>query len=197
VALFKRDKRDKQAAAEVLGEVQRSRELAQELSAKAGRDLGMDVDAVMREGAAASAGGGQDQMIAYARRMARLSQSGLETPASIRSVELGQPSPLQGGVPAQLLLTVEPRGAAPYDVTADQVLHESLAGALAADQRITIKVDPDDPQSVMVWGVEQAPGAKPAPDTDPDERLARLERLRANGVLSDEEFETQKARLLG
>jgi hypothetical protein len=197
VALFKRDKKDKQAAAEVLSEVQRSRELAQKLSAKAGRDLGMDVEAVMREGAAASAGGGQDQMIAYAQRMARLSQSGLETPASIRSVELGQPSPLRGGVPAQLLITVEPQGAAPYDVTVDQVLHESLAGALAADQRITIKVDPGDPQSVMVWGVEQAPGAQPAADTDPDERLARLERLRANGVLSDEEFETQKARLLG
>jgi hypothetical protein len=197
MGLFKRDRKDKQAAAEVLGQVERSRELADQLSAKAGRDLGMDIDALMREGARATADGGQQQMLAYATLMARLSQSGVETPARVRSVELAEPSPMQGGLPAQLRLTVEPPAASPYDVTIDQVLHESVAAGLAVDRQVTVKVDPDDPTCAILWGTEPAPSAEPAAeDSEPSARLAKLEQLRTSGVLSDEEFETQKAKLL-
>ncbi len=46
---------------------------------------------------------------------------------------------------------------------------------------------------------EEPPEAAPAPAPAQDDVLAQLEKLgqlRANGVLSDAEFETQKARLL-
>jgi hypothetical protein len=41
-----------------------------------------------------------------------------------------------------------------------------------------------------------APAAAPAPAEDPLDRLKKLDELRASGVLSDEEFEAQKAKLL-
>lgn len=42
-----------------------------------------------------------------------------------------------------------------------------------------------------------APAAAPAPEVDPIERLKRLGELRDSGVLTEEEFAAQKAKLLG
>ena len=43
----------------------------------------------------------------------------------------------------------------------------------------------------------QAPAPAPAPAADPIEQLTKLGQLRDSGVLTEEEFEAQKARLLG
>lgn len=42
-----------------------------------------------------------------------------------------------------------------------------------------------------------APAAPPAPATDPYEELKKLGDLHAQGILTDEEFAAQKAKILG
>jgi hypothetical protein len=182
MGFLKRRKQEKQAREGVLGELDRYTELANRASATAG----VDVASIIGAGEQAMADGSLQQMAAYSARVARVAQAGVEMPAVIQAVELGAPSPLQGGIPAQLHLTVEPHGGAPYDVTTDQVMHESMASALAPGQRVTVKVDPSDPQALIVWSTEAAPVA------GVDERLAKLEELRDAGVLTDAEFEAQK-----
>jgi hypothetical protein len=86
MGLFKRNKRDKQAIASALDEVQRFTNLAEQLGAKTERDVGVDMETIMREGAVAMAGDGQQQMLAYSARLARCSQSGVEMPAHVGSV---------------------------------------------------------------------------------------------------------------
>jgi len=192
--MFKRDRRNKEAVDGALEQLRQSTDLAHQLTAKAGRELGMDVQEMMRAGEQAMAGGGQEQMQSYSARMARLTQSGVKTPALVRSVLLGEPAPLQGGLPVQLELTVEPPGAAAYDLSTEQVLHESVARALGAGRRITVKVDPADGRSVMVWATDEAVDAGSAAPA-PADQLAKLERLHASGVLTDQELAAQKAKL--
>ena len=43
----------------------------------------------------------------------------------------------------------------------------------------------------------QAPAPQAAPAADPIEQLERLAALKAQGILTDEEFQTQKQRILG
>jgi hypothetical protein len=158
----------------------------------------MDVQSLLAGAADAMKGGGMEAMTAYRNRAARVYQRGVEMPATLRSVAVGQHAPMLGGIPVQLQLTVEPPGRPPYDVSTDQVMDGSLAATLAAGQRVTVKVDPDDPQCLMIWGTAEAPpaAAAPAPAGDQAERLAKLQDLRAMGVLTDEEFEAQRAKIL-
>jgi len=187
VGPFKRRKRQKQAISEALGEVQRYTALAGQMQAKAERELGMDLDSVMREATRALSGGGAQEMMAYSARMARLTQAGIEMAATVRSVSLGEPAPFGGGRQARLDLTVEPPGGAQYAASVEQAFVDEVASALSEGQRIRIKVDPDDPQSLMVWSTV------PAAD-DTQTRLAKLEALRDRGVLTDAEFEAQRAK---
>jgi hypothetical protein len=134
---------------------------------------------------------------AYGQRAARLFQSGVDTPATVRSIELGEHSPMLGGMPAKVGLTVEPSGGEPYAATADQIMNASLSAMLAPGNRVTIKVDAADPLSVMVWDVDGAPApAAAASGADRIGRLTRLQELRSTGVLSEDEFNQQKAKLL-
>jgi hypothetical protein len=191
MGFLNRRKQERRALEGALGEVRRQAELAQQLTARAEADVGMDMSEIMRQATGMMAGGGQQQMAAYAQRVARLAQTGVETPAVLRAIELGEPAPLMGGVPAQLELMIEPAGGAPYAVATDQVLSESMAGALAPGQRLTTKVDPADPQAVIIWAIPAAS------DDDSAARIAKLEQLHARGVLTDAEFEAQKAKLEG
>jgi hypothetical protein len=166
--------------------------LAQQAMATSG------VDPAAAGGLAAQAGAlapsDMAAMMAYRDRSARLSRDGVEMPATIASVTLGEHSALLGGRAAQLGLTVQPPGGAPYAVSTDQVFLDGVAQQLAPGGRITVKVDPNDPQSVMIWGTGE--GASPAPaDADHRAQLDRLEALRERGVLSDAEFAAQKAKL--
>ena len=52
-------------------------------------------------------------------------------------------------------------------------------------------------QRAEAAGYGQAPPAAPAPAADPIAQLKDLAELHASGVLTDEEFAAQKARILG
>lgn len=69
---------------------------------------------------------------------------------------------------------------------------------------ITLRVNSANPDEAMVWspataGAPAAPAAQPI-IAQPDDTIARLEqlgRLRDSGAISADEFEQQKARILG
>jgi hypothetical protein len=204
MGLFGRNKQDKENLAGALDEFRRTEDLARASTAKVEQEAGMDVGSIFANANAAMAGGGMERLMAYRDRAMRVNQRGIEMPATLRSVALGEPNPMLGGIPADLQLTVEPPGAAPYEVRTDQALHESMANGLAAGQRVTVKVDPEDPQCLLLWGTGDAPApapapaaaAAPAPADDRIERIAKLHDLRTRGILTEEEFQAQKAKLL-
>jgi len=106
---------------------------------------------------------------------------------------------------------IEPSGASRYDASFDQLLPEAIWPTLAAGQRLTVKVASDDPQSAMLWNTPHAAGgadpesgrpldtapAAPATEDGRIERLTKLQELRSSGVLTEEEFQAQKAKVLG
>ena len=83
-------------------------------------------------------------------------------------------------------------GAAVGGLGGAQVINLS-GGQLTEEQAAKLRMLGIDPGAVQG-------AAAPAPKPEPDDQLAKLERLgalRASGVLTEEEFEAQKRRLLG
>ena len=149
--------------------------------------------------------------LAYRQRVQRIMTNGNEMPATLRSFELGEVPPQMGGRMVRLDLTIEPSGASRYDASFDQALPETIWPTLAAGQRLTVKVASDDPQCAMLWNTPYAAGgadpetgraldteaAAPATEDSRIERLTKLQELRSSGVLTEEEFQAQKAKVLG
>jgi hypothetical protein len=142
-------------------------------------------------------------MLSYRATLQRVMANGVEMPATIRSFTPGAQTP-GVGQSVHLEMEIEPPGGAPYSASFDQPLPPAIVSTLAPGQRLTVKVVRDDPQAVMLWNTPHAAGGAD-PDTGRslappgDDRIARLEKLqqlRASGVLSDDEFEAQKAKLL-
>jgi Short C-terminal domain len=135
--------------------------------------------------------------------------TGAEMPATLRSFVVGEAQPQMRGVSVSLELVVEPPGEATYAATADQVLPDEIIQTLAEGQRVTVKVANDDPQCLMLWNTPHAAGGAD-PDTgraldatgraaSTEDRIARLEKLgelRDAGVLTEDEFQAQKAKIL-
>ena len=83
-------------------------------------------------------------------------------------------------------------GAAVGGLGGAQVINLS-GGQLTEEQAAKLRMLGIDPGAVQG-------AAAPAPEPEPDDQIAKLERLgalRASGVLTDEEFEEQKRRVLG
>jgi hypothetical protein len=135
--------------------------------------------------------------------------AGLEMPATLQSFSIGEAQRQMGGVSVSLELLVQPPSAATYSATADQVLPDAIIQTLAEGQRLTVKVAPDDPQCLMLWNTPHAAGGAD-PDTgrslgattreaSSDDRIMQPEKLaelRDSGVLTDDEFQVQKAKIL-
>ena len=85
-----------------------------------------------------------------ANRAKKLMDSGVETPAHINSMEPTGATDKPGGAENVIGLTVTPAGGAPYDVTMNQYIYPSAP--FSAGEDVIVRVDPDDPNSVMLWG---------------------------------------------
>ena len=81
-------------------------------------------------------------------KIMKINQSGIEARATVDSMqETG--TQLGGGHQIDFQLTVHPAdGGGDYQVSTSQSLHD----ATAQGGDVVVKVDPDDPQSLMVWG---------------------------------------------
>jgi hypothetical protein len=94
-------------------------------------------------------GASADQM-ALANKAKKLMNSGVDTPAHIDSMEPTGQTDTPGGAENVINATVKPAGGEPYSVTFNQYVYP--ATPFAAGDEVTVKVDPDDPHTVMIWG---------------------------------------------
>ena len=85
-----------------------------------------------------------------ANRAKKLMASGVETPAHIDSMESTGNTDKPGGTEHVIKLTVSPAGGSPYEVTTNQYIYPSAP--FTAGEDVIVRVDPDDPHEVMLWG---------------------------------------------
>jgi hypothetical protein len=84
-------------------------------------------------------------------KITRINNAGVQTPATVNSMrEVG--TQLGGGHQIEFDLTVHPEGGEDYQVRVSQSMHEVTLQGVAEGANIIVKVDPDDPQSLLVWG---------------------------------------------
>ena len=84
-------------------------------------------------------------------KIMKLNKVGVMTPAVVDSMkEVG--TQFGGGHQIEFDLTVQPEGGAPYQVHTSQSLHDATLQGITEGGKINVKVDPDDPQSLLVWG---------------------------------------------
>ena len=105
-------------------------------------------------GSVASMGGMQGAQEAAAKAN-RIAQHGVKHPAVLKGMrETGNKDPLSGGVEYELEVEVRPTGGEPYTATfAQQIIAASAEGyKQKIGGEIVVNVDPDDPQSMLLWG---------------------------------------------
>jgi len=188
---------------ELIQEVHHDVQMAQDQVAQIRSNMaanGLDVDQAMAQFQAGMQSGAATDLLAMSQRAAKLMNTGVEMPAIVNTIVVGQQNMMTGnGAPVTLGVTVQPPMASPYQAAAQQVLSLEIVNQLHEGASITVKVAPDDPQALMIWGVAEAAtpvAPSPAGETDRVARLTKLQSLRASGAISDAEFEQQKARIL-
>lgn len=84
-------------------------------------------------------------------KIQRINQSGIEAQATVVTMrEVG--TQIGGGHEIEFELTVHPAGGEDYPVSTSQSMHEQTIQGVTEGGRVVVKVDPDDPQSLLVWG---------------------------------------------
>lgn len=95
--------------------------------------------------------GAGDQM-AYANRAARLNEAGVSHPALVKAArETGNTDP-GGGTEVEFEVEVRPADANPYAATFRQFMVAGSMSTVSEGAEITVRVDPEDPSSMMFWG---------------------------------------------
>ena len=85
-----------------------------------------------------------------ANKAKKLMASGVETPAHIDSMTPTGQTDKPGGAENEITLTITPAGGAAYQVTTNQYIYPSAP--FSAGEDVVVRVDPDDPNAVMIWG---------------------------------------------
>jgi hypothetical protein len=99
--------------------------------------------------------GGMGGVASEAEKTNKIAQQGVKTPATLKSMtETGNKDPLSGGVEYTLEVEVRPEGGAPYTATFNQQLIQQSIGTYEekVGGEIVVNVDPDDPNSMLLWG---------------------------------------------
>jgi hypothetical protein len=84
-------------------------------------------------------------------KIMRINKVGVQTNATVNSMrEVG--TQFGGGHQIEFDLTVHPEGGEDYQVHVSQSLHDATLQGVTEGATIIVKVDPEDPQSLLVWG---------------------------------------------
>jgi hypothetical protein len=84
-------------------------------------------------------------------KITKINASGVDATATVDSMqEVG--SQIGGGHQIDFELTVHPTGGADYKVATSQSMHEQTLKGVEQGATVAVKVDADDPQSLLVWG---------------------------------------------
>jgi hypothetical protein len=84
-------------------------------------------------------------------KITKINASGVDATATVDSMqEVG--SQIGGGHQIDFELTVHPAGGTDYKVATSQSMHEQTLAGVEQGATVQVKIDPDDPQSLLVWG---------------------------------------------
>ncbi|MBS1881975.1 MAG: hypothetical protein JSS97_03340 [Actinobacteria bacterium] len=84
-------------------------------------------------------------------KIQKINAAGVDATATVDSMqEVG--SQLGGGHQIDFQLTVHPAEGADYQAVTSQSMHEQTLKGVAEGATVAVKIDPDDPQSLLVWG---------------------------------------------
>lgn len=96
-------------------------------------------------------GMGVGDQAAYRDRAIKLNQSGVNHPATVKSVtETGNAD--VSGKEIRFEVEVRPAGGNAYAASFSQFMVEGSLGGVGEGSEITVRVDPDDPNSMLFWG---------------------------------------------
>jgi hypothetical protein len=86
-------------------------------------------------------------------KIMKINASGVDATATVDSMqEVG--SQIGGGHQIDFELTVHPTGGGDdYKVSTSQSMHEQSMAGVEQGATVQVKIDPDDAQSLLVWGV--------------------------------------------
>jgi hypothetical protein len=99
--------------------------------------------------------GGMGGAADAAAKANKIAQQGVKHPAILRGMrETGNKDPLSGGEEFELEVEVKPTGGEPYSATfSQQIVAQSVdAYKQKIGEEVVVNVDPDDPQSMLLWG---------------------------------------------
>jgi hypothetical protein len=112
-------------------------------------------DAAKAPGQSLANMGGPAAAAEHAAKVNKIGQQGVLTPAMLKGLrDTGRKDPLSGGEDWEIDVEVRPAGGTAYDATFTQQLLGAAAASYQAKigAEIQVKVDPDDPHSMLVWG---------------------------------------------
>jgi hypothetical protein len=107
-----------------------------------------------KAGGQAMKDGMSPETAATAAKMSKLATSGVEQKAVLQSLTPTGKTSVGSGIEHTLTVEVQPVGDAAYACTFTQDLIQQSAEAFQekVGEEIVVKVDPDDPQSMVAWG---------------------------------------------
>jgi hypothetical protein len=97
-------------------------------------------------------GKGAGDVAAYQQKAVRLNQAGVNTAATLRSLAETGNTDMGGSKEIRFEVEVRPASAAPYAATFSQFMLPGSTDGLAEGSEVTVRVDPEDPQSMLFWG---------------------------------------------
>jgi hypothetical protein len=97
-------------------------------------------------------GMGIGDQAAYRDRAIRLNQAGVNHPATVKTMSETGNSDAAGGKEIRFEVEVRPANANPYAASFKQFMAEGSLTGVADGSEITVRVDPDDPNSMLFWG---------------------------------------------
>ena len=85
-------------------------------------------------------------------KIMKINKEGVDGRATVVSMNKTG-SQLGGGNQIDFVLNVHPTGGADYEVATSQSMHAQTLAGIEAGKDVIVKIDPDDPRSLLVWGV--------------------------------------------
>ena len=91
--------------------------------------------------------------LANLNKVQRLNQVGVDQPAVVNRMAPTGRTDFGGGAEYQFEVEVRPEGGAPYPAGFTQFMHvESMGSWVSEGAAVKVRVDPQDPYSMILWG---------------------------------------------
>jgi hypothetical protein len=95
---------------------------------------------------------GMDDKLKYRELAQKLSASGIEAPAVIKTITRGETDALSGSVSTTFEVMIKPTDGDPFPATIKQAMLPAGLDTMAEGDAYTVKYDPDDRTKALIYG---------------------------------------------